>query len=259
MGDIHGAYKALVQCLQEVNFDYENDTLIQLGDVVDGWSETYECVEELLKIKNLIAIRGNHDEWLEYFIETGRHGGKWEHGGFATMTSYFNRVKDDVNYHKQFINNNFTLPQHLFKVEYIPQTHQNFFKNQVDYYIDSENRMFCHAGFNRHYHVKDQQSFIFYWDRDLWGAALGFGLITTPINEKVEFRTKDNFKEIFIGHTPTVNYDLDVPMQGANIINIDTGAGWRGGKLTIMEVDTKAIYQSDYVHTLYPNEKGRRK
>lgn len=51
MGDIHGAHKALVQCLERCNFNNEIDTLIQLGDVADGWSETYECVEELLKIK----------------------------------------------------------------------------------------------------------------------------------------------------------------------------------------------------------------
>lgn len=34
MGDIHGAYKALQQCLERSKFNYENDKLIQLGDVV---------------------------------------------------------------------------------------------------------------------------------------------------------------------------------------------------------------------------------
>lgn len=32
MGDIHGAYKALKQCLYDSGFDYENDLLIQVGD-----------------------------------------------------------------------------------------------------------------------------------------------------------------------------------------------------------------------------------
>ena len=36
MGDIHGAYNALLQCLKRSGFDYENDQLIQLGDVADG-------------------------------------------------------------------------------------------------------------------------------------------------------------------------------------------------------------------------------
>jgi len=36
IGDIHGAYKALIQVLNKVGFDYDNDELIGLGDVCDG-------------------------------------------------------------------------------------------------------------------------------------------------------------------------------------------------------------------------------
>jgi hypothetical protein len=42
-------------------------------------------------------------------------------------------------------------------------------------------------------------------------------------------------------------------MQGANIYNLDTGAGHRG-KLTIMESETKKFWQSDLVAKLYTNE-----
>jgi hypothetical protein len=35
MGDIHGAYKALKQCLKRSGFDFHKDMLIQLGDIVD--------------------------------------------------------------------------------------------------------------------------------------------------------------------------------------------------------------------------------
>jgi Calcineurin-like phosphoesterase. len=63
VGDIHGAHKALVQVLERSGFDKENDLLITLGDIADGWSEVYEVVEELLTIKHRIDIIGNHDEW----------------------------------------------------------------------------------------------------------------------------------------------------------------------------------------------------
>jgi serine/threonine protein phosphatase 1 len=43
IGDLHGAYKALEQCLDRSGFDYENDVLIQLGDIADGYPEVYEC------------------------------------------------------------------------------------------------------------------------------------------------------------------------------------------------------------------------
>ena len=51
IGDIHGVYDKLINCLQQVNFNYESDTLIQLGDVVDRGPDSYLVVEELLKMK----------------------------------------------------------------------------------------------------------------------------------------------------------------------------------------------------------------
>jgi serine/threonine protein phosphatase 1 len=66
------------------------------------------------------------------------------------------------------------------------------------------------------------------------------------------------FREIFIGHTPTTNYDSEIPMQAHHVWNVDTGAAFKG-RLTAMDVDTKEYWQSDPVWKLYPNEKGRNK
>ena len=74
IGDIHGAYPALRQCLELCKFDYNSDLLICLGDVCDGWPQVKESVEELLKIRNLIYIMGNHDD-LAMLIE-GLAGGR---------------------------------------------------------------------------------------------------------------------------------------------------------------------------------------
>jgi hypothetical protein len=43
--------------------------------------------------------------------------------------------------------------------------------------------------------------------------------------------------EIYIGHTPTVNWETDKPMHAINIFNLDTGAQQRG-RLTIMDIRT---------------------
>jgi len=248
MGDIHGGYKALLQCLQRANFDYENDTLIQLGDVADGWSETYECVEELLKIKNLIAIKGNHDEWALDWFEIGIHP-SINQGGRATIDSY-NRIWEAGG-------------------EFKPESHREFFKKQHLYYVDDKNRCFVHGGFNRHYGIKNQaNSYIYYWDRDLFSQALSYELTMNEESKaKYKFKTKDNFDEIFIGHTSTTNFDakkigrteeeLTLPLKATNIWNLDTGGGW-DGKLTIMDVDTKEFWQSDLVYELYPFENGRK-
>src|SRR5688572_5824103 len=87
MGDIHGAYKAMAQCLDRANFDPSGDTLIQLGDVTDGYPDVYECVEELLKIPHLISLKGNHDDWFDEFCKTDFHPYFWTYGGKGTLVS----------------------------------------------------------------------------------------------------------------------------------------------------------------------------
>ena len=67
IADIHGAHRALRQVLERADFDPEEDLLISLGDITDNWPESAECVEELLGIRNLVAVKGNHafmaSEW----------------------------------------------------------------------------------------------------------------------------------------------------------------------------------------------------
>ena len=271
MADIHGAYKALLQVLERSGFDYEKDTLIQLGDVCDGWDEVYECVEELLKIKNLIAIKGNHDDWFCDYLQWGLQGANWLQGGIGTLKSYCDNLARNYFVKKSGYNTDM-LPSD------IPDEHRDFFINkQRLYYIDGKNRCFVHGGFDRHDYFESIEQLrpqSFYWDRDLWMAALSYGTLITNAGHK--FKMKENFTEVFIGHTATVNWNQKgmyddfgnllpddeiisyktTPMVAANIINLDTGAGFKG-KLTIMNVDTKEYWQSDRVDKLYDGQKGR--
>lgn len=247
MGDLHGNYRGFLQCLQRSGFNKEEDTLIQLGDVADGWSETFECVQELLEIKNLIAIRGNHDDWTNTWMNTGTHPGMTQ-GGRATVDSYLRVCDFAENYmEKTYIS--------------VPKEHKDFFTNQINHYVDKENRLFVHAGINRHFPINDKihnSSQVLNWDRDFWLAALSHKNSKEQFQSSYvgKFKIHDNFKEVFIGHTATVNWNKITPMYAANVINMDTGSGFKG-KLTIMNVDTKEYWQSDLVTLLYPNEKGR--
>lgn len=245
MGDIHGAHKALKQCLERSNFDNDTDTLIQLGDVADGWSEVYECVDELLKIKNLISIRGNHDEWFNTWIKYGQHPTSWLQGGEGTLKSYC----DNLDKEYCIIDHGFMTNMIL---EDLPIEHIEFFRKQNNYYKDDDNNLFVHGGFNRHFSLRDQyDDSIFYWDRDLWLQAL------STRGTDVKLKIKEPLNEIFIGHTTTKTWKTDKPMHASNIWNLDTGCGFGDGKLTIMDVETKEYWQSDPANSLYPNEKGR--
>jgi serine/threonine protein phosphatase 1 len=63
---------------------------------------------------------------------------------------------------------------------------------------------------------------------------------------------REPFDLVFIGHTSTTHEKTDQPMHKANVWNLDTGAGG-GGRLTIMDVETKEFWQSDPVGELYEN------
>lgn len=260
VGDLHGNYRGLKQALERSGFDYENDTLITLGDIVDGYSEVYECVEELLKIKNRIDIIGNHDAWFLNYINSGVHGSMWTQGGEGTLRSYLKSCLGDLGkmdrsraYDGWITNMN---------SGDIPDSHKDFFRHQILYYVDDENRCFVHGGFNRHQPIKNQSPLVYMWDRDLWMAALSFKQMPEqkhPTTGKpYKFKIKDDFKEIFIGHTSTGNWKTDQPMNAANIWNLDTGSGY-SGRVTVMNIDTHEYWQSDKADELYPDDFGRRK
>jgi serine/threonine protein phosphatase 1 len=245
MGDIHGTFKALRQCLQQCNFDYDADYLIQLGDITDGYDEVDRCVDELLTIKNLIAIRGNHDAWFNDFIQTGEHSGHWDQGGKATALSYLRRAGREpvVRQSGEGLQVNL-LP------EDVPAAHRNFFAQQRIYYLDDRDNCYVHAGFNRHLPFAGQPDYLYYWDRTLWNDAVAYQGFRNKNRKTLPFQVLMPFNHIFIGHTPTLHWKTDVPMHAAHIINLDTGAG-HNGKLTIMDLETLKYWQSDPVKTLY--------
>ncbi len=60
-GDIHGCYSLLMNTLSQVGFDFENDLLVAVGDLVDRGSQNLECIE-LLDQSWFTSIRGNHED-----------------------------------------------------------------------------------------------------------------------------------------------------------------------------------------------------
>jgi len=272
IGDIHGSAKGLLQCLERANVTTD-DVIIQLGDVVDGWSETFKCVETLLELQKTnecYFIRGNHDHWFNNFINTGRHPANWTQGSKETGLSYLKYHNPKLPWYTfndepgTGVSMNLTL-----KTDMIPESHIKFFNNQIPYHI-IDNNLFVHGGFNRHFSIDDpvyNNEDILMWDRDLWMQALSYRAMSElkkPIHDKPDsvinhipkFKIADDFNEIFIGHTTTQMWNETIPMNAANLWNLDTGAGF-SGKLTIMDINTKEFWQSDYSKELYPKEKGR--
>jgi len=53
IGDIHGGLKALLQVLNQLEVK-EEDTLIFVGDYVDGWSESAQVIQFLIGLSEKI-------------------------------------------------------------------------------------------------------------------------------------------------------------------------------------------------------------
>lgn len=235
IGDIHGAYLALKQVLSKADIT-KDDTLIFLGDYVDGWSQSFEVIEYLIELaerNTCIFIKGNHDAWCEEWLETGQTNPSWLfHGGEETIKSYSNTTKE------------------------VLKDHLAFFKSMLNYYVDNNNDLFIHAGYSSmHGPEKEMYASNYRWDRTLWEMALTMDKRIKEDSKLYPKRLK-LYHEIYIGHTPTLNYDVEVPMNAVNVWNIDTGAAFLG-KLTVLDIETKEFWQSDVVQTLYPVEKGR--
>ncbi|GAB2761792.1 metallophosphoesterase family protein [Salinimicrobium soli] len=235
IGDIHGGLKALIQLVKRAEIQ-PADKLIFLGDYVDGWSDSANVVSyliELAKQNTCIFLRGNHDDLTHRWLKTGELNDQWlQHGGQTSIDAY-----------RQFSNKE-------------KQEHIEFFEQTVNYYVDKEDRLFVHAGFTNQKGPEAEYTPIpFYWDRTLWEMAL---CLDPQIDQQEEHYPKrlTLFKEIYIGHTPVTRIGRSKPFQAANVINMDTGAAFKG-KLSLMDINTKEVFQSDEVWTLYPEEEGR--
>jgi serine/threonine protein phosphatase 1 len=209
IADIHGNLLGLADVLHKCKFR-EDDTLISLGDVVDGGILTKDVIDVLLEIPNLINIRGNHDNpWaLQWMRDGSEYPLWWNQGGRATAQSY------------EFHHMN------------VPKRHIDFLAHSVPYYIDNKNRVFVHGGFDPSMPIEDQFTEVLTWDRSL-------------LCDYAPDHVIKGYNHVFVGHTSTQFLGGAVyPVTFNNLTGMDTGGGWNG-KLSIMDVDTFEVWQSD--------------
>ena len=152
IGDIHGGLKALKQVLLRAQVT-PNDTLIFLGDFVDGWSESPDVIDFLIELsttQSCVFMQGNHEEMLLKWLRKEDDNELWRfHGGEATVQAYQNIPLKTIEKHIRFL------------------------EALREYYIDEQNRLFVHAGFT---HLKGVEFEVFRgmfcWVRTLWETAM---------------------------------------------------------------------------------------
>ena len=74
MSDIHGYFSRMFDVLEKANFDWQNDELYILGDIIDRGPESFEMLEWAIEEapRNIHFLLGNHEDMA--------------YNGFATIT-----------------------------------------------------------------------------------------------------------------------------------------------------------------------------
>lgn len=224
IGDIHGKYIALEQCLERSGFKNEADQLICLGDIADRGDNVPQCIERLNQIKNLVYVLGNHDLWLRNWLRYNYIAEGWlNKGGKQSIDAY--------------LKNKNLIDQHV-----------DFFYKGVFFYVDENHRLYAHAGIDVDKSLSENSVEDFVFSKKMWNALQNGEM--NSVSFYLQDGTYVDNKSIFIGHIQTSKKHPDLkPVCKGNVWNLDQGAA-RNGKLTIMQVDTKEYWQSDRVDTL---------
>jgi calcineurin-like phosphoesterase family protein len=94
IGDVHGNYRALADLVSQIErVASPEDTIVFLGDYIDRGRQSKDCIERILSLSKssaarVIALMGNHEEWLlQTADDYSRHSWVFM-GAFPTIESY---------------------------------------------------------------------------------------------------------------------------------------------------------------------------
>ncbi|MFZ1813025.1 MAG: metallophosphoesterase family protein [Rhizobiaceae bacterium] len=201
IGDVHGRLDLLEMMLARIEADraakpVARSAVLFVGDYTDRGPQSREVLDRLCVLasdQSFIFLRGNHDQWLENFMDEPEASGDkflyW--GGMATLRSYGVDVEAGRTLKE--------LSRDL--VRRFPASHRRFLASLADCHIAGD-YFFVHAGVRPGVQLDQQEQHDLLWIRDEFLSHPGsFG------------------KVVVHGHTPRSTVEL-MP----NRINVDTRA-----------------------------------
>ena len=205
IGDIHGCFEQLVVLMKKIPIDFEQDTLVFMGDYIDRGPKSVEVVDFLInlqkRVPDIIFLKGNHEDMLLKYLNGTDRFTYLLNGGQQTLDSYLNRSGYSSNHP-------------------IPPEHMRFYKSLRLTY-ETEDYYFVHAGLRPKVPIEDQASEDMLWIRDKF------------LHSRYDFG-----KPVVFGHTP-----LGEPMVESNKIGIDTGAVF-GNTLTCVQLPDMVFFSA---------------
>lgn len=241
VGDIHSQYRLLKEVLEKADFDPDEDILYSVGDLCDKGNNPGSVLRFLYKLKNFRPVLGNHDMFLEYYLNAHRPAGWIEiEQGKRTRDIVRSVMKQDEKDRIRLWLAHFP----VLRVE----------DNAIIAHGDlpagyTEKELECLAAAKRavpllHTKYGDMETLDRiangrnYFSSAILDAGVKQTLKTYTLVEPLKTR-----KMIFLGHSPL---DSHRPFYSKkyHLIAIDTGAGSGDGPLTLMDMDTHEYWQA---------------
>ncbi|RYL29457.1 metallophosphoesterase [Acinetobacter piscicola] len=201
VGDLHGCYDELMQKLTRIQFDFQQDVLVCVGDLVDRGADSLKCLN-LSHEPWFKSIIGNHEEMcLHSAIDPimarlhAQHGGEWF---YALSETDRNQVVELCQ----------KMPI-ILEVEYLGQKYD---------FVHGDIEQNDWNAFKATIHTEKQREIA------LWGRSR----IRNSV--KKNFQNIQGIDTVFLGHTV-----VDLVTKRHNCYFIDTGAVF-GMHLTVLQI-----------------------
>lgn len=244
IGDVHGCYYTLLSLIRKIKRKDKHPTFIFVGDYCDRGKHSKEVINYLIhlqKKENVVCVRGNHDDVIDYLINNHALGqmSEWVvgfptpekvvawfcyHGLDLTLRSYGVDIRTTGPYGQT----NYAEAAQEFK-ETIPEHHKDFFKN-LPLFWESDSHFVCHGFFDPGKELPRSLKFIRseQYEEMMWGR---FRIIEQCKWDKIGV----------FGHTP---YTSMLKLDKVRVV--DTGV-FMGGPLTALccETDTAISVKAD--------------
>ncbi|MFH0842984.1 MAG: metallophosphoesterase [Bacteroidota bacterium] len=210
ISDIHGCFRPFYQLVNDIIKLNKSDELILLGDYIDRGEESKSVVDFIIDLQktgfNVTALTGNHEQMLLDAWHDPSALYQWHmNSGITTLFSF--GIED---------------------IRQMDEAYIDFFSG-LEFYKETGNYIFVHAGFNDYEHDPFSDKYTMIWE-------------CSPSYQNPLLAGK----KIIHGHRPkTIDHVKRLIENNSNVIPVDTGCVYEKeqgyGNLSALEVNMMTL------------------